>query len=328
MAQTWRQPDWPEVSVSVVTFNQRQLIGRALDSILSQQVNFSYEIVVGDDCSDDGTREVLLDYQQRHPDVIRLRLYDRRQPGIPGRRNNMDNPMACRGRYTALLDGDDYWTDPHKLQLQYEMMQRHPRLSACAHETLVAEVDHDGRPIEPPMRRGTFSWGYRTTGFYSHEAFCYDRNLGLHTSSWFFRTRIFGDWPPGYERVVAADHYFFLLISQRGPVYYDDTIRSTYERQPASLTNSGAYLDGGRVLQRIRDLRTYRQRFPATTITASYSAFAVRQVLMLLRQVVKNFPSHSPSLPYLLLQIAREPRGLAEVIRYRLAKTLRQAETA
>ncbi|THH39724.1 glycosyltransferase family 2 protein [Neolewinella litorea] len=317
--QNWRQSDWPEVSVSVVTYNQHNLIGRALDSILAQQVNFSWEIVVGDDCSTDGTREILLDYQSRYPDIIRLLLYDHRLPGTPGRRNNMLNPMACRGRYTALLDGDDYWVDPNKLQRQYDTMERYPELSISLHDTRCEEVNERGELLEPPLLRSHSSrTPRRATGFYPHEHFCADRNIRVHTSSFFFRTRIFGNWPPDMEEVVAADHYFFLLISQRGPAYYEDRVASVNERQPCSLTNSDHYLSEERKLRHLQDMRLYRTRFPATRLTDSYSAFAARLAKEVLFSAIRSGRLHR--IPFLLAYLAGEPRGLRRMVRRRLEK--------
>jgi glycosyltransferase involved in cell wall biosynthesis len=314
----WRQAGWPEVSVSVVTYNQVKLIGRALDSILVQEVDFPYEIVIGDDASTDGTREVLLDYHDRHPDLIRLRLYDKRQAGIPGRINNMENPRACRGKYTALLDGDDYWTDPHKLRDQYWMMEAHPELSICLHDTECHVLDAEGNLLEPPFLRSKPAEKKFADGFYDHAFFCADRNIRVHTSSFFFRTRVFGDWPPGYERVVAADHYLFLLISQRGWAHYDGRVRSVYEQQADSLTRGETYLSEPRLLQRLEDLRTYRRQFPATQLTASYSTYAARIAKQLLMQSIrrKDWFLAKRMLHYL----RSEPRGVAVMAKDRVRK--------
>ena len=319
--QDWRRPDWPEVSVSVVTYNHRHLIGRALDSILAQRVSFQYEIVVGDDGSDDGTREVLEDYAARHPDRIRLLLHDR-LPGTPGRLNNMRNPMACRGKYTAYLDGDDYWTDPGKLQRQYDMMEAHPTLSICLHDTRCLEVDAAGRVIDGPSLRSETKLAPRPTGFYPHEHFCSDRNLRVHTSSFFFRTRIFGDWPAGYADVVAADHYLFLLISQRGPAYYETGVRSVNERQPASLSTGPHYHGEHRVLQHLRDMDTYRRHFPATRITSSYATYTARLAKDLLLSGLRRRRFRAAAAAF--LRLASEPRGVWAMLTHRLAKTLRR----
>ncbi len=314
----WREPHCPEVSVSVVTYNQAGLIGRALDSILEQRVTFTFEIVVDDDGSTDGTRAILEEYQQRHPDKFRLLLYNHRLPGTPGRRNNMLNPMACRGKYTALLDGDDHWIDPDKLQAQYTVMEGDPSLSICLHDTRCTKVDQHGQLTEPPFLRSTSRQPRRTTGVYSHAHFCADRNVRVHTSSFFFRTRIFGDWPPDMEDVVAADHYFFLLISQRGPAYYEDRVRSVNERQPASLSSGPDYLSDARLRRHLLDLDLYRKRFPATRLTPSYSMFAARIAKdLLLKSPRQGDRKHILTL---LARLLREPRGVWQILTHKLGK--------
>lgn len=316
---TVRQGD-PEVSVSVVTYNQVGLLGRALDSILQQQVNFPLEIVVGDDCSTDGTKQLIEAYTVRYPSLLRPIFHNSHLPGIPGRANNMLNPMACRGKYTALLDGDDYWTDPLKLQRQYDVMERHPTLSCCFHDTELREVDAHNQLLYIPHSRNGTGAGRRRTGFYPHEEFCLDRNIKVHTSSCFFRTGVFGDWPEGYDQVVAADHYLFLLITQRGPVFYDERIMSVNERQPASLTNSAAYLAEHRIERRVRDLRTYRERFPATNITSSYSAAAVRWLKQLCLLAIRR--GELRRLCVLIGYTVREPRGVIAVISHWMKKQI------
>ena len=118
----------PAVSVSIITYNQRELIGRAIDSVLMQEVDFPYEIIIGDDCSDDGTQEMIEAYRRQHPDKIQLILHPRRYTDeVPGRTNNTTNLLNCRGKYTAMLDGDDYWTDAGKLQRQYDRLEAQAR---------------------------------------------------------------------------------------------------------------------------------------------------------------------------------------------------------
>ncbi len=125
----------PLVSVAMITYNHEPYIRQALDSVLMQEVDFDYEIVIGEDKSTDRTREIVIEYQQRHPDKIRLRLarenlYSKglKTPGVLVR-------AACRGQYIALLEGDDYWTDLRKLQKQVEIFRKHPDCIFCGGRT-------------------------------------------------------------------------------------------------------------------------------------------------------------------------------------------------
>jgi hypothetical protein len=121
-------PKDPLVTVWFVTYNHAPFISQALDSVLMQEVDFPYEILVREDCSTDGTRDILLAYQRKHPDKIRLwlakeNLYSK------GIRVRMVN--ATRGRFIARLEGDDYWTDPHKLQDQVNALVADPHAAGC-----------------------------------------------------------------------------------------------------------------------------------------------------------------------------------------------------
>lgn len=128
--------DEPLVSVMCACYNQVDYLADALESFLAQKTSFPFEILVNDDCSTDGTTELALSYQERYPDRIRVVTHDENQYS-QGR-------MACecflvpiaRGRYAALCEGDDYWTDPDKLQRQFDIMEADPSLTACVHASV------------------------------------------------------------------------------------------------------------------------------------------------------------------------------------------------
>src|SRR5438445_350989 len=103
----------PLVSACLITYNHARFIRQAIESILMQKVNFPWEFIIADDCSTDGTREIILEYQRRHPSLIRLLL---RSSNIGAWRNGQALLSAVEGKYVALLEGDDYWSDEYKLQ--------------------------------------------------------------------------------------------------------------------------------------------------------------------------------------------------------------------
>jgi glycosyltransferase involved in cell wall biosynthesis len=129
----------PEVSVYLQTYQHRDYIADALDSVLAQRAPL-LEIVVADDCSTDGTREILTAYRDRYPDLIRLILPERNVGPTEIFRQGV---AGLRGRYVAWLDGDDYWSDPEKLVRQVAAMERHSEWSACFHDATVRQVDAD-----------------------------------------------------------------------------------------------------------------------------------------------------------------------------------------
>jgi glycosyltransferase involved in cell wall biosynthesis len=118
----------PLVSVCVQTYNHFDYIKQCLDGILFQKTNFEFEILLGEDDSTDGTRELCVDYANRYPDKIRLFLHHRvnniKIGGQPtGRFNLLYNLYSVQGKYIAMCEGDDYWTDPLKLQKQVDFLE-------------------------------------------------------------------------------------------------------------------------------------------------------------------------------------------------------------
>lgn len=118
------------VSISMLAFNHGKYIREALDSILMQKVNFKYEIVVGDDCSSDETQNILKSYAQKYPDKFVLLL---RKSNIGATNNYFDVLKHCRGKYVAFLEGDDFWTDENKLQIQVDFLESNKNCDSVAH---------------------------------------------------------------------------------------------------------------------------------------------------------------------------------------------------
>lgn len=120
-----------DISVIVLTFNQEKTIGRALDSVLSQITDADFEIIVGDDASTDSTGEICEKYQKAYPDKIR---YIRREKNLGVVKNYFDCVAKARGKYIADCAGDDYWSDPEKLERQFKFLETHPEVALVSGE--------------------------------------------------------------------------------------------------------------------------------------------------------------------------------------------------
>lgn len=120
--------DRPMVSVIMIVYNQEKWVGEAIESVLAQEVDFPFEIVISDDCSSDRTAEICRAYAERHPHLIRF-IANARNKGLV--RNYYDTIRASRGKYIADLAGDDVWIDPHKLSRQYNWLESHPEVVLC-----------------------------------------------------------------------------------------------------------------------------------------------------------------------------------------------------
>ena len=120
----------PKVSVLMIAYNEEQFVKQAIQSVLMQKANFEYELVIGEDCSTDRTREIVLEFQRKYPDRIRLLLAKR---NLGASVNWIRTLRGCRGQYVANLDGDDYLTSAHELQKQADFLDAHPECSICFH---------------------------------------------------------------------------------------------------------------------------------------------------------------------------------------------------
>ena len=206
-----------KVSVRIVTYNHGKFIAQTIDSALMQQVNFDYEIVIGEDLSTDNTRDIVIDYQKRYPDKIRLLLHERNLGMI---RNGMQTTKACRGEYIARLDGDDYWTSPYKLQNQMEFMDNHPDYAMCSHSVEVVDKDNLGsipKTLRAPVEKYTFTLD---------DLLIYGNFLP--TCSVFYRREYLSSYPDWFKEAPIGDWITNIIVSQYGKIAFLDQLMAAY----------------------------------------------------------------------------------------------------
>jgi len=205
----------PKVSVLMVTYNHERYIAQAVESALMQEVTFPIEIVVGEDCSTDRTREILLELQQHHPHSIRLLLHGR---NLGGTGNFAATFAACRGDYIAMLEGDDYWTHPQKLQRQVDALEEHPSWAMCFHITRRVYEDGSREPELIPS-----DWTKEETTIDD----LFQGNF-LNTCSLVFRNRLFGPLPDWHQQIAPGDWVLSLLNAHHGRIGYLPEIMADY----------------------------------------------------------------------------------------------------
>jgi glycosyltransferase involved in cell wall biosynthesis len=210
-----------KVSVLITTYNHEKFIAIAIDSALTQQVNFDYEIVIGEDCSTDRTRLIVQDFQRRHPDKIRLLLPDK---NLGSSRNYILTLQACKGEYIAILEGDDYWTSPFKLQRQVDFLDNHPECSLCFHNVKTFWED---RPQE--------SWNHNVVT--QKEISTLEDILEgdfLATSSVMFRRSVFHKIPEWFYPSVG-DWSGCILCAQHGKIGYINEVMGAYRKHRGGM---------------------------------------------------------------------------------------------
>lgn len=211
-----------QVSIVCTTYNQRKYIRKALDSFMMQKTDFPFEILVHDDCSTDGTTEILREYEKRYPTLIRA-LYEEENQyskyGL-GCMKSICYPKAW-GKYIAPCEGDDYFTDEKKLQIQYDYMESHPEISMCACQGIV--VSPDGEEIVGAIRPA------QEDGILTPQETILGGGMFLATNSLFFRKELFM-YEMEYEKVISFDYTMQIKGAMCGGIYYFDRPMAAYRR--------------------------------------------------------------------------------------------------
>jgi glycosyltransferase involved in cell wall biosynthesis len=214
--RTGREGRRPKVSVEFLAYNEKEFVAQALETVLSQKASFEWEIVVGDDCSTDGTQEILKSYARDHPGRIRLLLRPHQlgpdEPSLGGRNNFLATYRQCRGEYIALLEGDDYWTDDRKLEKQVAFLDEHPDCSLCCHATEVEYSDERPRHWDPVI--GLFPKEFCTL----EDLLRLETKPEVPTSSMMIRRRLLRRFPSWFNGVFNWDYAIHILLAEHGKV--------------------------------------------------------------------------------------------------------------
>jgi len=220
----------PLVSVHMITYNHEKFIAQAIEGVLMQKTSFPFELVIGEDCSTDRTRKIVVDYANRYPEIIKPILHEK---NVGAKANSESVGEACTGKYVALCEGDDYWIDPLKLQKQVDFLDSNPGFSVCFHRARIVDKFGNCLGISKPSMKWhrpitnlrdvlksnyipTQSVLYRNRG-YNWEVFDTLSN-GLY----------FGDWP------------LHVLNAERGDIYFINEFMSAYRLHDGGSNRSAS----------------------------------------------------------------------------------------
>jgi glycosyltransferase involved in cell wall biosynthesis len=204
-----------QVTVLLLTYNHEKYISQALDSVLMQETDFEYEIVILDDCSTDTTRDIVQAYRNRYPGKIRLRLAQQNEHSNRPFAEEFENAPSP---YIAMLDGDDYWTSAQKLQLQLAFLESHSECVICFHNALRMYEDENRVPLlynsadQKPISDIEDLWQY-----------CF-----IAGCTPMLRKGAIGALPDWYNSLPYGDWPLFLLAAQRGKIGYIDEVLGVY----------------------------------------------------------------------------------------------------
>jgi glycosyltransferase involved in cell wall biosynthesis len=184
-----------KVSVSVVTYNHGKFITKCLDAILNQQTNFEFEIILYDDASTDNTKEIILAYMNKYPNMI-YPIFQNKNQYSKGVRGMMPryNFNRCKGKYIAVCEGDDYWIDPNKLQKQVDFLETNTEISIVGGNAMIIsnkqDINHQN------IRTGNISYEYCFEDFLyqNNLIFCTTMFRNINFESFPLNQSPFGDW--------------------------------------------------------------------------------------------------------------------------------------
>jgi glycosyltransferase involved in cell wall biosynthesis len=199
-----------KLSVHLITYNQESFIRQAIEGVLMQKVNFTYEILIGDDFSTDNTKEIISEYAAKFQAIKpHLHTSNLGPKGLEGKNNFLNIYNACTGKYIALLDGDDYWTDPYKLQKQVDFLESNPDYAICFHKVKILQngqiKDDSGTEDRFNQIEGE-DIGVRD--LLKHGNF-------INTASVMFRNTI-NHFPLEFSLSPVGDYFLYIMLTESG----------------------------------------------------------------------------------------------------------------
>lgn len=220
----------PLVSVCCITYNHAQFIRKCLDGFLMQQTDFPIEILIHDDCSTDGTTEIIREYEAKYPNLI-FPLYEEENQYQQGKAGEIDfyNYRRARGKYIAYCEGDDYWIDPLKLQKQVDFLESHKDY----------DLVHTHRRIE---MRGKFYDTPIISYIETKETLL--QTCSIATCTVMFGAKIFNSIKDEYQSLVTrnklpmSDYPLWLLIAEKSKIGYLPDATANYRMLPESASHS------------------------------------------------------------------------------------------
>jgi glycosyltransferase involved in cell wall biosynthesis len=194
-----------KVAIWMVTYNHEKFIANAINSIINQKTNFRYKLFIGEDNSTDNTRNICIDFKLKYPEYIELHL---NKNNIGSNANGINMYKVCfksDSKYIALCEGDDYWTDPYKLQKQLDFLEANPEYVLCFHPIKILEPD--GRIVADYITKVP-------ENFETIETMAAKGNY-IHTPSVLFRN-IIEKWPEELFVSPIGDFFIYMFLGQYG----------------------------------------------------------------------------------------------------------------
>jgi glycosyltransferase involved in cell wall biosynthesis len=262
----------PKVSVCVISYNQLEYIDLCLTSIIAQKCDFEFEIIVGDDCSTDGTAAVVARYAKTYPEIVRAIVHAKNI----GAKSNLYSVLAnAKGEYVALCEGDDCWASSLKLQKQCELLDRDQSI-ALVHSNVFIARKVLGNWRRAPAAKKQMPVGDLTKYLWSGW-------FNVHTATILLRRNILDLYlrPEVFRRdLLSGDWPLVFCAAQIGRIAYIDECLAVYRQAPGSIMRSGDAQKIRLISERLLWWEVFLRNFPSGSITDADAA-AIAQGAML-----------------------------------------------
>lgn len=219
-----------KLSILMVTYNHENFIAQAIESVLMQETDFEYELIICDDYSTDNTRKIVEQFAADNPSRIR---FLNREKNLGPAQNFIKGFFECRGQYVAFLEGDDYWTFPTKLQQQINALDSNPNWAICFHTVRVIHEDGSQPPEEYPKNRNKTEYSLEDLLSVNF----------IQTCSLVVRNGLVCEFPEWYMKAVPGDWPFSILHAQHGKISYLPEVMATYRRHSAGTWTTRDRID-------------------------------------------------------------------------------------
>ena len=227
----------PLVSICCITYNHESYIRETIEGFLMQKTKFPIEVLIHDDASTDKTADIIREYENKYPDIIKpIYQFDNKYSKGISVSVTYNFPRA-RGKYIAMCEGDDYWTDPSKLQKQVDFMEVNPDCSLCFHASKSIRNNNPNdytlhRPKDIPLHN-KFEMKHAILGGGGFMA----------TNSMLFQSKYIQDRPAWMEKTPVGDAPLMLLLASKGKIGYIDEVMSVYRIMSSSTSWSASMQD-------------------------------------------------------------------------------------
>jgi glycosyltransferase involved in cell wall biosynthesis len=218
----------PLVSVHLLTYNHAKFIAQSIESVVNQKTTFPFEIIIGDDCSTDGTSQIVDDYAAQYPALIKV---------VRGKKNGGPQPNSirilenCQGKYMAALEGDDYWIDPLKLQKQADFMENNPEFAICFTNTKVEFFDNDQEPylLNTNLEKDVFEL---------KDLIAENEVWFMGTATLFYTMSSIFPVQPWFHKTKSGDIPMIMLAARFGKIKFLPDVTAAYRRHSAGASNT------------------------------------------------------------------------------------------